>query len=335
MSISDVLFSLAHVIGPTAAPEYIDGLWSGILGAKGNEATCKAQGFFLQLGLTTAFYNTSLCIYYLLLIVHNWSNTRLNQIKVWLLGPPAVIGVVLAAVAIPHYKLLFTECHLDAYQKWKPALAFFTIPCCILLFVMTAIMVKIYLHVRKGERQANRWRSTGDRIGSFQPKALSRTQSTRSTSNVSSSSVKPESMNESSSLRSSVLARLRRQSSSFFENFSGNEKEVFWQSLFFLMGFYLTWPIGISYQFLDVLESSRRYALSVCLRVFFPLQGVYNFLTYTRGRRKKACQARRLKKAAKQQEKMNSAGVQEDPPIFSLIEEQRGSLDACEFVENE
>lgn len=357
-----MLFSLAIVIGPVAVPEYIDGLGSGVLGAKGNESTCKAQGFFKQLGLTAALYNTSLCIYYLLLIVYNWSNTRINKIKVWLLGPPAVIGVVLAAVAIPYYKLQLTACDMDASRKWKPAIAFTIIPICVMLFVTTAIMVKIYLHVRKGERRANRWRCAGHSTGSFQQKALSMTQNTRSTSNVSSSLVNPESANESSNGRSSSfsIARLRRQSSSFFENTtSEKEKEVFWQSLLFLMGFYLTWPIFISFHFLDFLESTRRYALSVCILLFCPLQGVHNFLVYTRGRRKRARQARRLKKTAKRREKnrvsqlstqkiekhekTNSAAVEEDLPIHtasnpherSLIEEQSGSVDANEFFENE
>mmetsp|Transcript_18838 Transcript_18838/g.43976 ORF Transcript_18838/g.43976 Transcript_18838/m.43976 type:complete len:784 (+) Transcript_18838:158-2509(+) len=39
-----------------------------IYGAKGNEATCKTQGFFIQLGFASVFYNVSLALYYVLVV---------------------------------------------------------------------------------------------------------------------------------------------------------------------------------------------------------------------------------------------------------------------------
>ena len=38
----------------------------------GNDASCKAQGFFIQLGMGVPFYNLCLSIYYYLVIVKIW-----------------------------------------------------------------------------------------------------------------------------------------------------------------------------------------------------------------------------------------------------------------------
>jgi len=63
MSIFDVLQSIAFAISVTAFPQESD-----IFGAKGNELTCTAQGFFVTLGLAVPLYNMNLNIFYVLTI---------------------------------------------------------------------------------------------------------------------------------------------------------------------------------------------------------------------------------------------------------------------------
>lgn len=60
----------------TAAVPMINDLGedTNIYGAAGNEATCKTQGFLIQLNFTALFYNISLSTYYLLgtFKLHRW-----------------------------------------------------------------------------------------------------------------------------------------------------------------------------------------------------------------------------------------------------------------------
>lgn len=56
LSIFDIIGSIAYAFTslPTPVQDYI-------YGSKGNDATCTAQGFFIQIGTTACFINSSLC----------------------------------------------------------------------------------------------------------------------------------------------------------------------------------------------------------------------------------------------------------------------------------
>ena len=54
ISVFDMVGSLARSLGPIPQPEILKtGLPLGVLGASGTYATCRAQGFFMHLGLTS------------------------------------------------------------------------------------------------------------------------------------------------------------------------------------------------------------------------------------------------------------------------------------------
>jgi hypothetical protein len=78
MSAFDVFGSIAWGLTTLPIPEYEYGEPSGIYGARGNEKTCKTQGFFIQLGYTSIFYNMSLSFYFLMVVRYGM---RENQIK--------------------------------------------------------------------------------------------------------------------------------------------------------------------------------------------------------------------------------------------------------------
>ena len=61
------------------------------LSPKGNEATCTAQGFFLQLGLGITLYQTSLSAFYYLTVCKNWKEERQFKKYQWLFHTPPVI----------------------------------------------------------------------------------------------------------------------------------------------------------------------------------------------------------------------------------------------------
>jgi hypothetical protein len=61
-----------------------------IYGSNGNDSTCKAQGFFIQMGTIACLLGVSLAFYYNFVIKHGWRMTWMdrNHINYYLLLPP-------------------------------------------------------------------------------------------------------------------------------------------------------------------------------------------------------------------------------------------------------
>ncbi|KAL7467731.1 hypothetical protein ACHAXS_007969 [Conticribra weissflogii] len=93
LSVFDGLGSIAYAFTtlPTPVSDYI-------YGSRGNDATCTAQGFFIQIGTIACFLNVSLSVYYLLSIKHGWKDDKMKTIRLWFFIPPIAIGLVFAFV---------------------------------------------------------------------------------------------------------------------------------------------------------------------------------------------------------------------------------------------
>jgi hypothetical protein len=89
-----------------------------LYGARGNEQTCKAQGFFIQIGTIACFLNVSLAAYYLLTIRYGWTEEKLKRMRVacLLFLPPIIIGLVYAFVGLRHYDNVRVWCNNSAKQ---------------------------------------------------------------------------------------------------------------------------------------------------------------------------------------------------------------------------
>ena len=130
-----------------------------IEGAAGNDATCTAQGFFVQLGLTSVFYNVSLALYYVLVIVYNWRDCALKKIRVLLHGLPLLVGFGLAFGGIPLYEWNEYVCHLEpapADSSWK-AFLFVVTPISFSVLFITACMLIVYVSVRRKSKASRKW----------------------------------------------------------------------------------------------------------------------------------------------------------------------------------
>jgi hypothetical protein len=80
MSIFDICSSAAWMFSSLPVPtinKYSER--TAVYGAKGTEATCTLQGFFVQLGFTGIFYNLALSFYYLLMIRYGWREDKLRK----------------------------------------------------------------------------------------------------------------------------------------------------------------------------------------------------------------------------------------------------------------
>ena len=77
MSVIDILSSSAWFMSTWFVPEGDFAL------SRGNRGTCTYQGFMLQLAVGAPLYNSSLALFYLLMIKYNWTDSMLRGIEVW------------------------------------------------------------------------------------------------------------------------------------------------------------------------------------------------------------------------------------------------------------
>ena len=61
-------------------------------GGHGNDATCTAQGFFIQVGTVTAYTNVSLAFYYFFAIKKGLDEPRLRPYRLFFLVCPVILG---------------------------------------------------------------------------------------------------------------------------------------------------------------------------------------------------------------------------------------------------
>jgi len=196
---------------------------SGLYLARGNSATCTAQGFFIQLGISSPFYNLSLAVYYVLVISYNWREERIKKYGVYMVGIPVVSGVALACAAIPFYGPSATMCYVEEFGE-----IFLVFPISVVILFATVLMIKIYLNVYHQERRVQRWIVRGGTDMSY---------------------------------------RLSRK--------------VFWRGFWYLVCFYVTWPVVIAIVFMEATLYTNFGLL--CAVVFLtPLQGFLNFIAYSR-----------------------------------------------------
>ncbi len=70
--------------------------------ASGNSATCTAQGFFLQLGVTNLILNTALTFYYLFVIRFSWSEDRIRKkAEPWFYSVAILWGLITSILGVP------------------------------------------------------------------------------------------------------------------------------------------------------------------------------------------------------------------------------------------
>ena len=91
MSFFDVIGSFAYAF--TSAPIPTEYYYHG---SYGNDATCTAQGFFIQVGTVAGYFNVSLALYYFLAITKGMNEARLKKFRLWFFICPIVVGMAFA-----------------------------------------------------------------------------------------------------------------------------------------------------------------------------------------------------------------------------------------------
>jgi hypothetical protein len=255
MSVFDIFSSIAWGLSTLPIPEYEYGEPSGVYGARGNENTCKTQGFFVQLGYTSIFYNMSLSVYFLMVVRYGMKEHQIKKLRLWLHVPALFVGFALAFGGIP------------LYEK----------PICTAIVIATVNMVLVYWAVRKQMIASRKWQ--------FRSAAMQQHQQA-SASSLFRNADACSALRINSDVFSESFQPRRRQTA-----IQKMERQTFWQALFYLGAFYLTWPILLAANFSKRAQGSYGFMLLVI--ILGPLQGFLNFLVYARPRILKRIEERR------------------------------------------
>jgi hypothetical protein len=154
MSVFDFVgsFAMAFTTLPTPSTDYI-------YGGRGNEKTCTAQGFLIQMGTIACFLGVSLALYYNLTIKQGWSESKMKRRKAawFLIVPPIVIGFLYAGIGIPYYDNVLVWCNNSA--RWWPEA-----PVILSILYTTVVMVDVSLNVYKKEKASSRYTGGSNKL---------------------------------------------------------------------------------------------------------------------------------------------------------------------------
>lgn len=252
MSIVDILASSAWFLSTWAVPA------GSFAYSAGNQASCNFQGFLLQLAIGAPLYNSSLALFYILMIKQRWPDAQLVAIEKWVHGfiISFTLGTSILLLFLDQYNHIAAVCWIigsppdcgnSSFQgsdvpcergdhAWAWGLALFYCPLWICVIACCTSMVLLYLEVRKTLRRSRRYST---RLGA-----------------------------------QDSLGRSGRDSS-----------KVAKQAILYSLTFLITWMPSTLWSVAHWFQWSH-YALDIAAATAEPLQGFWNLLIFLRTRPK-------------------------------------------------
>ena len=261
-----------------------------------------------MLGYGSGFFNNSLSIYYVLVVVYGWKEYQLRKARPFLLAVPVVCAMTLAFGGISFYGSVWVGCWLlpRPYTDDWSAFGFSFGPVITTAIISTACNIRVYLSVRATVRKGQQW--------SMDHRLKQRSEKDKFTFNAPSNNASQFSMPTAQQEKHQEEEEAKKK------HFSCNclknspllqdtaEAAVFWQSVFYLSCFYLCWPILLV---VVMNADSQDFGFWMALSILAPLQGWLNMLVYTRPRFSKWRRAKKMEKERKRKllEKQQKAKV--------------------------
>ena len=233
----------------------------GVFGAVGNQQTCSAQAFFAQFSLSTVMYNTSLAIYYVLVIVKGWKDDEVAKIEPFLHVNAIAwgLGTGLASLGLTLFNQVGWDCWISAaplgcQESWNSPdgtttcvrgdngslyqWAFYYAPLWFCIVLVSGLMYWVYYAVRAQETKMNKYKPTT-------PGHQSRLHKTNS-----------------------------RQIS--------NHKKVQKQAFYYVGAFFVAWLFPTIFQLIIVTTNTFPFPLLFLTALFVPIQGLLNLIVFLR-----------------------------------------------------
>lgn len=299
MSIFDILSSCALFMStwpiPADTPSKI------VYGAVGNQATCSAQGFFVQFSMGTVLYNATLSIFYLLSIRLRWSPQRVAQkAEPWLHAVPVLfaLGTATAGVPLGLYNYARFMCYIVAkpfkcQETWKfgddpekPCQrgdnatvynwAFNILPKAAVLIVVTLIMWLCHRHVLRLERRITKGPSSDYSVNRRSSQSSRRSREYDEDEDGDDD----DKRNIEDEFRDDEAARPAGTG----KKGASMSKRIARQSFLYVGALYLTLLPGIVNRLTELIAGKRFAAVAMTIALLMPAQGFWNCFIYFRPR---------------------------------------------------
>lgn len=266
MSFFTCFSSLAWIFSTATLPSTAYGSPTGVYGASGNEATCKMEGFFLELGMIGGiFYTFALTACYVLIVIKNYREFQLKRLRVFFHAPVVLISFGFALGGIPFYEDVVVMCHVATpplADNYVNTTIFILAPVSVALFGCVFNLSWLCWAALKQNRAARKWRMDDQR-----------------------NRYNTNSANDSSSQMMGCLNCFRRGPQTTVSPGTGGraqlDRVVLWQVGFYFASFLLTWPF---YYVATLNATWENYGFWVLAGILAPLQGFFNWIVYMRPR---------------------------------------------------
>ena len=139
MTTFDIIGSAAYAFTslPTPSEDYLNG-------SHGNDATCTAQGFFIQVGTVAAYMNISLAFYYYLAITRGMSKERFWSYRHCFFLCPMIVELAFAFAGKSCFGVLN---HFMQYSNYNHIHRFDLLRKCAIVVVRDILLTKSYSRI--------------------------------------------------------------------------------------------------------------------------------------------------------------------------------------------
>lgn len=304
LSCSDLLSSIVLSLQSFLLPkETSHRVW-----ASGNDASCTAMGFFQQLSLGSIFYSGMLSFMFVLTIKFSVREQDLSRkYEPWMHGISIsflVVTAIMGAAMGMYGELNIGQfCWCAGEDATLFAYIVGGVPSFFFLFFIIVNNLLVYFHVRKNAKVSNQVKGASnddkDRFRILRPttsNGIGPRQASSSGSNLSSQS---NESNESTfsnehgtdlqTLRREEIRELQREEQrlrSLQDRSRARVQAVALQALFYVVIFIITYLptfiIRIIAAAQHLTDETKIYPLLVIQAIFWPMQGFFNFLVYSR-----------------------------------------------------
>lgn len=325
MSISDFMVSFAWFCTTWPIPKdenSIDNPSDYVYGNSGTIQTCTAQGFFVQLGIITPFYNALLACYYYLTIRREWKEKEFKR-KVEYIGHFIAIsfgfGTAIAGLVMDLFNNSYVWCWIAPYPRGcsydvddddkEPCLrgkhsglfrwAFYYGPLWVMIFLVTFFMTLVYAYVRSLDRKMDKYTRP------YHASAISSANARSGDHTVAPNEPQPRINRRSLMTRTFSVVISEAACESKRERRNERSKAVANQGLFYAGTFALVWVFGTIVRAMQLAGRKPPWPITFLFAVFTPTQGFFNFLVYVRPRAVKYISDRKIRKSARNSENMS------------------------------
>ena len=118
ISFFDSLSSTAYIIGTAFTPKQLS-----LHGSIGNTARCGFQGWLFQIGIASVYYSVLLCVYFLLVAKHNWTERKFSKVAKWVHLGVVAFSLIMAFAVISFASPDWRWCYIATTPQaasWMP-----------------------------------------------------------------------------------------------------------------------------------------------------------------------------------------------------------------------